>query len=241
MIPKSKYSKILLASIVAQAIIIIALEYKVSALIESVRGNATKAIGVYTSIYILAHLFQIILCWEALLAENTMQIVTMCIFCLGTTGYGVFQGYQIASLQPVNEHLRFYLMAIPILSSVFLIISGVIVGKVVNEFGWTMFKRLGADPKMRKLYQTYEMFLLSAKLSVFFILGFGIQSVVLVISQSDMEYWATIGVVPLLIILLGLSIYAVMLFLYRCERKVPNLSSCLHLACWQGSLTLYSN
>ncbi|RKO83817.1 hypothetical protein BDK51DRAFT_31667 [Blyttiomyces helicus] len=57
------------------------------------------------------------------------------------------------------------------------------------------------------MYRAYQIFLMLLKLDVFFVFGFGIQFLVLVIKTNDPEFALTIAALPLMMITLALAVY----------------------------------
>jgi hypothetical protein len=60
--------------------------------------------------------------------------------------------------------------------------------RLYKEFGWKMFKRIGADPIMKSMYRDYQILLLLTKFDVFFVLAFGIQFLVLIVKVFVSDY-----------------------------------------------------
>jgi hypothetical protein len=108
-----------------------------------------------------------------------MQIAAFLAFVLGTSVYGIFQYGQIA-----QGSLSGYLIAIPVVCALFGVIYIMLSVKLYKEFGWKMFKKIGADPVMKVMFRDYQILLLITKFDVFFVLAFGIQFLVLVIKVT---------------------------------------------------------
>ena len=58
-------------------------------------------------------------------------------------------------------------------------------------------------------FRIYQIFLMLLKLDVFFVFGFGIQFLVLIIQPNDPEFAITIAAIPVLICVLVLAVYGV--------------------------------
>lgn len=74
--------------------------------------------------------------------------------------------------------------------------------KIYNEFGWKVYKFLGADRRIKKMYASYQIFLCLVKFDLFFWVGFSVQFLWLVLSNTDWEYYVTWAALPLSIVLL---------------------------------------
>ena len=74
--------------------------------------------------------------------------------------------------------------------------------KIWREFGWKVYKRLGADRQVKRMYAHYQIFVCVMKFDVFFFVGFSVQLVVLVLDKNDWEYYVTCAALPFSLVLL---------------------------------------
>jgi len=74
--------------------------------------------------------------------------------------------------------------------------------QVWREFGWKVYKFLGADIAVKRMFAHYQIFLCLVKFDLFFWVGFSVQLIYLVLSAKDMEYYLTILALPLSLLLL---------------------------------------
>ncbi|KAJ3026389.1 hypothetical protein HDV00_011974, partial [Rhizophlyctis rosea] len=241
MIPATLYGRLTLFAVLIEAIIVIILESVVAAIfwkylpVNGENGPA-RGVPVYLIIFIIAQLFQIVLCWDAVWHKNTIQIMGFVLFNFSVCLYSGFQYNQMTNIltqtgtgtPPIGDSdrqlLRAVLMAIPIIVAVFTVIFMFFAFKLYLEFGWKIYKKIGADPKMRNIYRVYQIFLMLLKLDIFFIFGFGIQFIVLVINQNDPEFALTIAALPITMIILLFAVYGV-----RRESKIIMSLFCVGL------------
>jgi len=232
--PDTRYGKFTLFAVLLESVIIIILQSTLAAVFlqyyPNFGGAATfgphRGIPVYLVIFLLAQVFAIVLCWDALHHKNTIQIIGFVIFNFCSFIYSIFQFVQMKRileeplLIPMLDGSRFIsgtdasllravLICIPIIFGLCMILFAFFAFKLYLEFGWKIYKKIGADPKMRNMYRSYQIFLMLLKLDAFFIVSFGIQFLVLVISQNDPEFALTICALPILIIILALVVYGV--------------------------------
>lgn len=81
--------------------------------------------------------------------------------------------------------------------------------KLFLEFGWRIYKKIGADPEMKSMYRTYQVFLMVLKLDFFFFLAFAVQFLVLVLRTQDAEFALTIFAIPATVVVLLFAVYGV--------------------------------
>ncbi|KAH6593663.1 hypothetical protein BASA50_007221 [Batrachochytrium salamandrivorans] len=212
-LPSTSYTRLTLFAVMTQAVLVIIMESIVynqfTAAIDTQEPGPARGIPVYLVIFLLAQVFQIILCWDALIKQNTMQIGSFVAFNLANLSYAIFQYAQLIRIATADIGLSTPLIVIPVIIAVFQILFIFLASKLYIEFGWTIFKRIGADPFMRSMYRTYQIFVLLIKIDVFFVVGFGIQFVVLVIKTYDPEFGITIAAIPVILLILALAVYGI--------------------------------
>lgn len=74
--------------------------------------------------------------------------------------------------------------------------------KIYHEFGWKVYKFLGADRNIKRMYASYQIYECLVKFDVFFWAGFSVQFIWLVLQENDWEYYVTCAALPLSIVLL---------------------------------------
>lgn len=74
--------------------------------------------------------------------------------------------------------------------------------KIYTEFGWQVYKFLGADRQIKRMYAQFQVFECLVKFDVFFWVAFCVQLIWLVLQKQDWEYYVTVAALPLSIIVL---------------------------------------
>ncbi|KAF9112995.1 hypothetical protein BGX27_002391 [Mortierella sp. AM989] len=185
--------------------------------------NTSRSIPAYLIVFVFAQLFQLVLAWDAVRAQNTIEMIAIVSFNLCCFAYSVFEISQIkASLDANYLKPEWTPKALAESISPFLIVVAVVIGvtqcvvvwlayQLFQEFGWKIYKKIGADPNMKRMYRAYQVYLVLIKVDLFFFVGFSIQFIYLTLTRraGDPEYWLTIIVLPLTIPILYLAVYAV--------------------------------
>ncbi|KAJ1923833.1 hypothetical protein IWQ60_005612 [Tieghemiomyces parasiticus] len=165
------------------------------------RKNA-EAVPVYFALYIAAQLFQVYLCLNATYNKNTIQVIALAVFNVCLSGYSVVQVFQrdraiaamndiisFATGSPVQNDgaavprsLEFAAIGVAIVFSLGLVYQAY---RLYQVYGWSIYKKIGADMHMRSIYRTYQVFIVFLKVDVYFFIGFSIQYIVLVILPNS--------------------------------------------------------
>lgn len=93
-------------------------------------------------------------------------------------------------------------MTIPIVISVAEVAYIALGWKIWREFGWKLYKRLGADRQIKRMYAKYQIFVCIMKFDVFFFIGFSYQLIMLVLDKHDWEWYLTCAALPFSFLLL---------------------------------------
>ncbi|KAG5341383.1 UPF0658 Golgi apparatus membrane protein [Termitomyces sp. T112] len=163
----------------------------------------SRKMPVYLSIFALAHVFQLVMAVDAVHARNTLQF-----FCLAAFN-ALFLVYAVIQIGEVREALSTAPQGVGPLTTVIPIVIAIceicyigLAWKIYHEFGWKVYKFLGADRRIKKMYVNYQVYECLVKFDVFFWVGFSVQFIWLVLQKNDWEYYVTCAALPLSVVLL---------------------------------------
>lgn len=122
----------------------------------------------YLTLFIFAHMFLVILCYDALRLKNTIQVIGICIFNVAMLVYAAIQQQQIkeandtlALLQNGNidiwPNIKPFLITIPCVIAFCSVLMSVVCWKLYDEFAWRIYKHISADLRMKKRYLTFQV------------------------------------------------------------------------------------
>jgi len=167
------------------------------------------------------------------------------IYYVCNTFYSFIQAYQLNKYfsEDCYNRIKIYTYIIPICCFLFSIIHVYLTFKLCSEFGWTIYKSIGADPKLKsirisviqfffffningiiiyhyyfykkkkEIFRIYEIFITLVKYDFFFFVSYSLQMVFLILKNDDPEKWITVGLIFLSLIILFLSIRYVSIFI----------------------------
>jgi hypothetical protein len=126
-------------------------------------------IPTFTVLLALAFVYQLILLYDTLAKENTIQVFSLCLYDMFLCIYSVLQIVEIkASYLYLYAHgdFNFYggwfetkpvLIAIAITTGLFTFCTCIFGWKVYDEFAWGLFKFVHADSTLRRRYLIFEV------------------------------------------------------------------------------------
>jgi len=97
------------------------------------------------------------------------------------------------------------LIALPVLLGVHTMVLAFLAWQLYKEFGWKIYKQIGADPKMKRRYLVYQIYIALLKFDFFLFVGFAVQFLVIVQGTATYETVLTSIALPIVIILLLLA------------------------------------
>lgn len=147
-------------------------------------STSSRAIPTYFTLFLFAEIFGLVLAWDSLRLKNTIQVIGLCIYHFALLIYAVIQidqikealgpmliqdrtvwgGHSALSLQP-------WLIVIPSLIGVSTLVMSYYAYRLYEEFGWTIYKHIGADLAMRRRYMAFQIFIALLKFDFIFFVG----------------------------------------------------------------------
>ncbi|TDL28843.1 hypothetical protein BD410DRAFT_818288 [Rickenella mellea] len=169
--------------------------------------TGTRRLPVYLGIFAFAHLFQFAMALDAVYARNTLQFIFLTVFNAMLLVYGVVQISEISDLNATgisqsNIPVSALTTTIPIVIGVAEIAYVALGWKIWSEFGWKVYKLLGADRRVKRMFAHYQIFVCLIKFDVFFFIGFSVQLIWLVLNRTNWEWYVTCAALPLSFLLL---------------------------------------
>lgn len=125
--------------------------------------------------------------------------------------YSIVQIFEVReSLLPSNDQaggvtdvpVHVLTTIIPIVVSVAEIAYIALGWQIWREFGWKVYKQLGADRQIKRMYARYQIFVGIMKFDVFFFIAFSVQILGLILQSKDWEFYITCAALPLSFLLL---------------------------------------
>jgi len=175
-------------------------------LFDSNGQDEKAALPVYLAIFTAAHLYQTILAVDALANKNTIQIIGLCLFNLMFLVYSVVQISEVrdafTAIGQMDNVVATLSIIVPVMIGVTEIVYCFLAWKLYKEFGWVIFKSLGADRRIKKMFLAYQVFVCLCKFDLFFFFAFSLQFLLLVLAKADIERWLTLAALPFTVVLM---------------------------------------
>lgn len=232
----SRSSAVFLAIAVLEAAAVIGLVVSVFVIVEvrtEVLTQDAKTVPVFLALFVFGMLFFIVIVMDAFRLHNTIQIVGCVVYNVALLVTAALEVTQVRSaLQsqdrigrgvpcPFDEKrrcgavatlypaIRPQLIATPAIIGAAQIPLTWLTFKLWQDFGWQVYKKIGADLQKRRMMLVYQIFVVMLKGNFFFGTAFCIAFLILVSDRADAEFGLTIAALPAALIVLFLSAWAV--------------------------------
>ena len=138
-------------------------------LVSDAEGRTqTHTVPTFTVLLALAFVYQLILLYDTLAKENTIQVFSLCLYDIFLCIYAVLQIAEVKqavfSLSELGDidlsvwnQTRPASLAIATTTGFFTICTCLISWKLYDEFAWSLFKFVHADFTLRRRYLIFEV------------------------------------------------------------------------------------
>ncbi|KAI9168453.1 hypothetical protein H9P43_007825 [Blastocladiella emersonii ATCC 22665] len=172
-----------------------------------------RGVPVYAALFACAQLYSVFLSFNATARENSIQLIALVLLNLCTVGYAGFQSVtQLTQLElellmrpPWStsaaaglSRLQIDLVlgiawAMPVLTAFFAAVTAVLALRLYREFGFAVYKKIGADRAVQDMYRVYLVLVTVVKLDLFFAFTFAVQYLALVMQVDLVDTPVTVA------------------------------------------------
>ncbi|THU89511.1 hypothetical protein K435DRAFT_759604 [Dendrothele bispora CBS 962.96] len=188
-----------------------------------------RTIPCYLALFGLAEIFELLMAYDALRLRNVIQLIGILFFHLACMVFAAVQVHQTRTALVTGDNCDTNspsLISCDVPGSLwrkiepFLIVAPCVIAgswlfmlfwirQLYVEFGWAIFHIVGANPKMKTMYQYYQILICLLKFDFFFFTAVTMQLLIVVLSRDTAEFGITIAAIPIVLILLALAAIAV--------------------------------
>ncbi|KAJ1964918.1 hypothetical protein GGI12_001115 [Dipsacomyces acuminosporus] len=188
--------------------------------------SSDKGVAIYFLLLVIAAIYGVFLVIGGVLAGDTIQLIGFCMLNLFAMSLAIFQYVQVRAwlesrpfVTLVRESIDYetglsilrdirpeMYASIGVLASMTLVFVG-FAYILYNTFGWEIFKKVGADMKIRRMYIGYRLLVLLLKIDFFVFLGFAVSYIILILKSTDPEFAITVALVPVTLLVLVLAFW----------------------------------
>ncbi|CAG8520556.1 27047_t:CDS:2 [Dentiscutata erythropus] len=190
-------------------------------------------------IILLSNVFLLFFCYDAIFNQNTIQIITVVVV---NYAIGIVAAIQIVEVlrwrnQAVecvpgflsyNFRVEFYEVPSIVILLLCATMMGFFTWKLYQQFGWNIYKRIGADRNMQKIFRSMLIFVMHLKLDLFFMVVLSIVACVVLTQNETLKhtflYWFHVIVTVLIFILQALA--------YHMLREESHLGMKIFIGLW---------
>jgi len=189
---------------------------------------AYKTLPCYLALFALAEIFEFLMAFDALRLRNIIQLIGITLFHLALLVSAAIQVNQTQTALVTLPNcdgsdnyincggpgtlwmkIKPLLIVVPCIIGVAWVAMLFCIKQLYKEFGWAIFHVVGANPKMKAMYQWYQIMICLLKFDFFCFTGVTMQLLIIVLQRNSVEFGITIAAIPIVLILLILCGFAV--------------------------------
>ncbi|KAF7778739.1 hypothetical protein Agabi119p4_3084 [Agaricus bisporus var. burnettii] len=214
-----------------QAIVVLAM---VGITFGKVRGEVDfsqaryRTLSCYLALFALAEIFELFMAFDALRLRNIIQLVGILAFHLALMVFAALQVHQTRIALVMSEvcintldtstcggngslwqRIEPFLVVAPCIIAAAWLFMLFWIKRLYAEFGWAIFHVVGANPKMKTMYQYYQIMICLLKFDFFCFTGVTMQLLIVVLTRDTAEFGVTVAAIPVVLVLLVLCGIAV--------------------------------
>ncbi|KII88551.1 hypothetical protein PLICRDRAFT_41726 [Plicaturopsis crispa FD-325 SS-3] len=183
-----------------------------------------KTLPCYLALFALAEIFELLMAFDALRLRNVIQLIGILLFHAALIVFAALQVHQTHSALVTDpdctgiETTKFincqgpgtlwnkvepFLIVAPCVIAVAWVALLFWVKELYAEFGWAIFHVVGANPKMKTMYQWYQIMICLLKFDFFCFTGVTMQLLIVVLNHDSAEFGVTVAAIPVVLFLLA--------------------------------------
>ncbi|KAJ7774808.1 hypothetical protein B0H16DRAFT_75150 [Mycena metata] len=187
-----------------------------------------KTLPCYLALFALAEVFELLMAFDALRLRNIIQLLGILLFHMALIVFAAIQIHEtksallnkvdcVTDFNPINcdgpgtlwRAVQPFLIVVPCIIAAAWFVMMFWIKELYSEFGWAIFHVVGANPKMKRMYQWYQIMLCLLKFDFFFFVGVTMQLLIIVLARNTAEFGVTVAAIPVVLVLLALCGVAV--------------------------------
>lgn len=187
-----------------------------------------KTLPCYLALFALAEIFELLMAFDALRLRNIIQLIGILFFHLALMVFAALQIRQTRTALVMRANcdgsvdyvfcpgpgtlwrkVRPFVIVTPCVIAAAWLCMLFWIKQLYAEFGWAIFHVVGANPKMKVMYQWYQIMICLLKFDFFCFAGVTMQLLIVVLRKDSAEFGVTVAAIPVVLILLVLCGIAV--------------------------------
>ncbi|KAJ1727347.1 hypothetical protein GGI11_001669 [Coemansia sp. RSA 2049] len=178
--------------------------------------SSDKCVAIYFMLLVIAAIYELFLIVSGVMNGDTIQVIGFCLLNLFVVSLTIFRFFQVRTWLSdkvivggeVFDMIRPQMIASMGVTAGMTVVFGLLTYFVYHAFGWEIYKRVGADMKIRRMYIDYRLLVLFLKIDFFMFCGFAVSYIILILKSTDPEFAITVAFVPFTLLVLSLAFWA---------------------------------